>query len=612
MRTTLSLNGLWKFFPTLEDLGGNQRWMDGNVDPDAAAKEPEVKLDRGWINVGFDDSGWMDIPVPSSWNAAFEHLFAYEGVGWYRRTIMIPSAWKGQRVEFVSEGANYRVALYVNGKFAGEHEGGYNPFAIPIHPFLKYGAVNTIAVACDNIPKPERCPGRQFGWWNNGGLWRDVYLRATDTVYLDDVTVATTLDGARATVTVRVVVKNENADKAGRALAVDLFDPAGRSASSSLGPQVVIAANGEAEIEVQLAVENPLHWSPDEPNLYTLSVSLSDRASGRVGDTWAHRIGLRTIAVEGTKLLLNGKPLLVKGVNRHEQYEGGTLHTATHSEAQIARDVDLTKWVGANAVRQHYPNHRRLYELCDERGILALVEVPLWQWGRPLVETDHPDALASAKRQLEEIIKAYKNHACVFMWSVSNENLVKPKPNALDDPSAVALARRTADGNKELVAFAKSLDPTRPVVEVSNEWPDDPVHEVTDVSAVNVYVGAPNPPLASNIKQVYPIIHAKLDGLRKQVPNKPILVAEFGKWTIAGLLTPYPPGELYQAAKIKSEWEEFLKEPGFVGGFIWVFSDADVHRRFLWAPEFRVAYGLFDMKRRPKAAAFAVREMWTR
>jgi hypothetical protein len=195
------------------------------------------------------------------------------------------------------------------------------------------------------------------------------------------------------------------------------------------------------------------------------------------------------------------------------------------------------------------------------------------------------------------------------MWSVSNENLVKPKS---DDPDAVRLAKMTADGNKELVALAKSLDPTRPVVEVSNEWPGDPVHGVTDVSAVNVYVGAPNPPLASNIKQVYPHIREKLDGLRKQVPDKPILVAEFGKWTIRGLLTPYPPGEEYHAAKLKSEWEEFLKEPGFVGAFIWVFADADVHRRFLWAPEFRVAYGLFDMRRRPKAAAFAVREMWAR
>ena len=617
MRITMSLNGLWKFCPAFDELVGNQRWMDGDTDPAAAAALPKTQLDRGWVRAGFDDSGWMDTIVPSSWNSAMRDLWSYEGHGWYRRPVFIPAEWRGRRVEFVSEGANYRTVVHVNGVLAGAHEGGYNPFAIAVQDLLRYGEENLVAVAVDNVPKPDRAPGGQFGWWNHGGLYRDVALRVTDPVYIDDVTAVTELADGRATLRVRVEVNAPvgapaPAPVSAHAVDVLLLDPSG--ASVALPPeaatQPLVERDGMLAAEIAIPVERPALWSPDTPRLYTLRLALRDLTAGRPGDVWEHRIGLRTIRVEGTRLLLNGEPLLVKGINRHEQYPGGTIHTQTPTEPLIARDIDLVKWVGGNALRHHYPAHRRLYELCDERGVLAMVEVPLWQWGRPLVETDHPDALATAKRQCEEIIRTYKNHACVFMWSISNENLVKPKPNAT--PRDVGLAKMTADGNKELVALAHRLDPTRPVVEVSNEWPDDPVHEVTDVTAVNVYVGAPNPPLAANLGQMYPYIHKKLDALRTQVPDKPIIVAEFGKWTVPGFRTPYPPGEEYQAEKLRREWEGFLNEPGFVGGFIWCFADYDLHRRFLWAHEYRCAYGIFDIDRHPKAAAFAIRKLWTR
>jgi beta-glucuronidase len=607
MRTEMSLNGLWKFCPAFDAISADQRWLDSDFDP----KDPDLMpvtagAARGWIKADYDDSHWLDITIPNSWNAAIRDLWSYEGHGWLRRTVQIPAAWSGKRVEFISEGANYRVALYINGELAGDHEGGYNPFSIPVHRLLRYGETNVIAVVCDNIPKPDRSPGGQFGWWNHGGLYRDVRLRVMDTTYVDDVTVVTEVSGKHVDIEIAVEVVCEVGEMTSRRMEIELFDPAGAPVEipPERASQMLTLSSGMAKSPFSISVNEALLWSPEEPNLYTLRVKLTSQ--GQTTDEWSHRIGMRTLRVDGTQMLLNGKPLLIKGVNRHEQYFGSTIHSPTHTEAQIAQDVDLIKWLGGNAIRQHYPNHRRLYELCDEHGILCMVENPLWQWGRPLVQTDHAGALGAAKKQIAEIIRTYKNHACVFMWSVSNENLVKAKS---DDPEVVALANQTISGNKELVALAKKLDPTRPVVEPSNEWPGDAVLEDTDVSAVNVYVGNPVPHVSGATK-IAELMKAKMAKLREEIPGKPILAAEFGEWTVRGLAEDNPPGENYQTAKLTALWNGFMDEPDIIGGFIWVFADYDLHRRFLWAYEYRCAYGLFDIERKPKAAAYAIRKLW--
>ena len=607
MRTEMSLNGQWKFCSAFDAISADQRWLDPDFDP----KNPDLTpvtagAAMGWIKPNYDDGNWLDITVPNSWNAAIRDLWSYEGHGWYRRTVAIPTDWEGKRVEFFSQGANYRTVVYVNGQRAGEHDGGYTPFAIPIHRLLKCGEANLIAVVCDNIPKPERAPGGQFGWWNHGGLYRDVSLRVTDATYIDDATVVTEVEGGKATVRLKVVVLTEEDRAAERTLEVLLLDPSGDAVPlpAEARSRALKTLDGRAEAEMVFPVANPRLWSLEEPHLYTLRLSLLK--GDQPADEWSHRIGLRTIKVEGNKLLLNGRPLLIKGLNRHEHYAGGTIHTPTHTEAQLAQDLDLVQWLGANALRQHYPNHRRLYELCDERGILNMVEVPLWQWGRPLVQTDHPGALEAAKQQLREIVRTYKNHPSVFIWSVSNENLVKPRSDNLKD---IALAKQTAEGNIELVKMAQKLDPTRPVVEVSNEWPTDPVHQFTDVTAVNVYVGNPVPHV-SGVPEIVRRMQKKMADLRADVPGKPIIASEFGEWTVRGLRGDYPPAEGYQVAKLTGLWKAFMNEPDVVGGFIWVFADYDLHRRFLWAYEYRCAYGLFDIERRPKAAAHAMRELW--
>ena len=606
MRVEMSLNGRWKFCPAFDEISADQRWMDPDFDPDNPDFTPTTE-DVGWIEAGFDDAGWLDIPVPGSWNATIEDLWSYEGHGWYRRSLTIPAEWQGRRVEFFSEGANYRTVVYINGTYAGEHEGGYTPFAIPIHHLLRFGQENLVAISCDNIPKPERCPGGMFDWWNHGGLYRDVSLRVTDTVYFDDVTVVTDVDGDSATVAIDVVVLSEGNRKGSHVVEAELIDPAGESISPAeqARARALEEVDGRLTAALAIAVPDALLWSPDAPHLYTLNLKLRNAATGQPGDTWSHRIGIRTIAVEGTKLLLNGQPLLIKGLCRYEDYPE---HGRSHHEASLGHDLDLVKWVGANTLRYHFPPHRRHFEMCDERGILNAVEVPLYQWGRPLAETAHADALQAAKSQLEETIKARKNHASVLMWSVSNENLVQTRNT--DDTDAVALARQTADGNLELVELARSLDATRPVIEVSNCWPGDPVFAATDLLAPNIYIGM-HPMEAGNVDSWVVAMHERLEMLRQEIPDKPIVAGEFGAWCVPGLKTRYFPGEGFQAAFNRAAWEGLVREKNVIGGFIWCFADYDVHKRFKWIYEYRCAYGLFDFHRRPKESAHAMREVWT-
>ena len=602
MRERMSLDGIWKFCPAFQELETNQLFMDPDFNLNDQRKIQRERRDVGWIEPEFDDTGWLDIPVPHTWNKAIPDLWSYEGYGWYRRSVDIPADWEGRRVEFTCDSANYRTVLYVNGERAGVHEGGYTPFSIAIHRFLKFGETNKLAISVDNIPKPERCPGGEFGWWNYGGIYRSTGLLVTDMVCIDEFAVTTEPGEGRALVLVRVKVARERGENSDFKIIASVKDASGEEVVQSdcmlrLGGDVT---EGEAELEVV----KPLLWSTEEPNLYDLSLELFEAPSGRLRDRMQTRVGIRSIRVEGARLLLNGKPLLVKGVNRHPEYPV-TGHMET--EDALKKDLNLIKDLGANAIRCHYPSSPRTYELCDEMGILFLSEIPLYQWGRPEVKADSPKALDAAKAQLTEMIRYLRNHPSVFLWSVSNENMTKPRN---DTDRYRELTEMTVAGNLELVDLAHRLDPTRPVVEASNCWPGDPVFERTDLCAVNLYVSASTPHVRT-LSELSEKMHEKLEGLRAEWPEKPILITEFGSWAIRGLKTEYFPGETYQAALIRNYWEGLQEEPNFIGGFIWCFQDSDEHRRWEWDYEFRVAYGLFDLDRRPKESVEAVRRMWS-
>ncbi len=595
-RASMSLDGVWKFCPAFVELQYNHAFLQKDLPNQKKYDRGAVDRYYGWIEPEFDDDVWWDISVPGSWNTQFEDLWSYEGHGWYRRKMHIPKVWEGKRVVFHSDGANYRTVLYVNGNKAGVHEGGYTAFQFPIHSYLQFGEENTFAIAVDNESLADRCPTERHDWWDHGGLYRSVRLEATEPVYVKDAVVVTDALNSPAVVEVDAEVGIETDTAGPLKLVALLFDPAGRNVAQTSSDVSVQDQNGKSRLRLEVA--DALQWTPDTPHLYQLVLEL--QAEGNRLDRWERRIGIRTLQIDGTRFLLNGKPFLIKGLNRYENYADTGM---TPNDAAMRQDVQLIKDMGGNAIRCHYPHSPTAYDFYDEAGLFMVCEVPLYQWGRPGHSTKNLDA---AKFQLEEMIRTLRNHPSVLMWSVSNETRTRPREEGEEHRK---LSEMVVNGNKELVDIAHELDPTRPAIEASNRWPDDPVFEKTDIHAVNVYFGARTPHVDS-LGSLRDAMHSKMEKLREMHPGKPILASEFGSWALWGFKADYFPGENYQAGLIRNYWEGLLEEEGFIGGFIWCFADSDVHRKYSTIYEMRCAYGIFDIYRRPKEAVRVMTEIW--
>lgn len=587
-RDAIDLSGVWKFYPAFVEIQTRHDFL---------GSRPAGAPHGGWVLPGFDDSRWWDIQVPGSWNTQFEDLGSYEGEGWYRKELFVPGAWEGMEVLFQSDGANYRTLLYVNGVFAGEHDGGFTQFSLPIHAFLQYDSANTIAVAVENETRLERVPMERHDWWQHGGLYRPVRLIARPSIHVAGLRVRTVSVEEPAVVAVAASVAGAGVE--GLRLSLRLLDADGHEAAS-----VSLEAPGDAsvqEISSRIQIPGARLWSPETPSLYTLEATLTRADDGHLLDLVRESVGVRTIGVEAEQFLLNGRPYRIKGLNRYENYPDSGM---TNTPDGLHHDIALMKALGANSARCHYPYSRETYDAFDRAGLLAVCEIPLYQWGRP----GHSEANTQAARaQLEEMIATLGNHPSIGFWSVSNETRTRPREPG---PEHEKLSEMVVRGNLELIDVAHRLDPDRPVIAPSNRWPNDPAFQGTDLNSVNVYIGVEQPHVDS-LPALRDAVAERFDALRREYPKRPILVTEFGSWALRGLMTDYFPGELYQAELLKTLWEAFEQEPGFVGGFIWVFADSDVHRKFTTIYEMRCAYGLYDLHRRPKAAAETVRRMWT-
>ena len=592
----MDLNGVWKFYPAFKEIEGSHTFLQDGLTNQKSYPDDATDRQYGWMEPDFDDSAWWDIPVPASWNAQFDDLWSYEGQAWYRRRVHIPAEWKGKHVAFVSDGSNYRTVLYVNGNKAGVHEGGYTQFTIPVSDYLRFGEDNVFAVAVDNESRLERVPMERHDWWNHGGLYRPVRLAVTDPVRFEDAIVTTNALSDPASVAVSARIAGDVGSATSRYAIARLADAGGREVAA-----IRSAPDDSSKVEFSFSVAEAKFWSPESPYLYALTLELRDEKTNECLDTWQGSVGVRTIAVEENRILLNGTPYLIKGVNRYENYPETGMTTTGQA---LAHDLALIKGLGANAVRCHYPYANDTYAALDRVGLLAVCEVPLYQWGR----IGHSEKnLEAAKAQLAEMIRTLRNHPSVMMWSVSNENRIQPREKGEE---YARISEMVAAGNLELVDLAHALDPTRPVIEPSNEWPRDIVLEKTDLNSVNVYMGT-SAPHVSKLAEMPGGIRERLATLRETHPGKPLLVTEFGSWALYGLKTDYFPGEVYQAELLRTEWEAFMKEPDFAGGFVWCFADSDVHRHYSRIYEMRCAYGLFDLHRRPKESAAVMRALWT-
>ena len=337
--------------------------------------------------------------VPGDWNSQREQLFFYENPVWYRRAFTYHKS-ANTRVFVYFAAANYRTRVYLNGEALGEHEGGFTPFNFEATSHLRDGA-NFLVVEVNSARTADAVPSLRYDWWNYAGITGDVRLIEVPAVFIQDYFVQLA-KGSRDQVAGWVQL---NGATEPQSVSVDIPE-------AGIHQQVNTDASGRATFHFPAKLQL---WSPQQPKLYDVTI-----ASG--ADKVRDQIGFRSIEVQGNKILLNGKPIFLRGISMHDEtpFRGGRLFSAEDAQTLLTWTKDL----GCNFVRlAHYPHNENEIRLADRMGLLVWSEIPVWQD----INWANPSTLDNAETQLQDMITRDHNRASVIMWSVSNETPIKPE-----------------------------------------------------------------------------------------------------------------------------------------------------------------------------------------
>ena len=461
-------------------------------------------------------AGWSRTTVPNAWNGSDTSDKSFQGsVGWYRKDLRLPSAAKGKDWVVRFESVNYRSRIWLNGKPIGQNTGAYLPFELRLPASdLKRTGVNRLVIRVENKrtttdfpPSGLSSSGTEIGgWWNYGGLLREVYLREVDRLDMSSVAVVPDLPcgTCAATVTAKVTVRNLS-DSTARTTLAGTYG----KQSLNLGTQTIPAASSR-EFTKRIRIAKPRLWAPGSPELYT--VRLAARVGKTVEQRWFERSGIRSIKVVDGQWLLNGRKLTVRGFGLHEDDQ--KLGSAIGNDIR-KRQLDEAQDLGATIIRAHYPLHPYYYEQADERGLLMWSEIPVYALKTPALAKE--SVRAQGAQEMAKMIKANGSHPSIVVWSVGNELSSRPGP-------------AQTDYIKRAAGVAKSLDPTRPVGYAVAAYPaagcQTTAYGPLDVLGINDYFGwypGPNGQIADR-----DLLSPYLDGVHACYPKKAVLVSEFG------------------------------------------------------------------------------------
>jgi beta-galactosidase/beta-glucuronidase len=559
---------------------------------------------QGWQRPDFDRGGWQHVTVPMAWDFYDPVMDGYEGVGWYALALpagrVIPGAW--QRLRFGR--ANHHATVWIDGHKAGENLTGYLPFEVAASPWLEPGRPAWIVVRVENGTRYDWLPGATtVEWVQYGGLLEPVELLTTPPAHLTQVSIRATPRGEDGHATVTVEVENSSsAPFSGRVC----FETAGHGAETIVrGVEAVadVKARSTASIALELALPRARLWSPESPVLYDAQVRLLE--AGREIDAVDERFGVRSIETKGRQILLNGRPLRIRGVNRYDEFPG---RGPVVDEATLRADLEAVKATGANLVRVHYPQSPAHLRIADEIGILYMEEVPLNWWRatfRPPVppEFDNDRIIDLAEKALEQMVRRDGNHPSLVIWSMANECRTT-------DPLGIGAMER-------LLRRAKTLDPTRLATYVANrDLEKNRAFALADLVAVNLYYGMWDGPVADDLAAIEERVRAptrrRLAELATFYRDKPILLTEFGTIGIPGSGGDVRFSEDYQAAYVTAVWRAVAAVPEIAGGIVWCW--ADYRHRHGFTNDFPTEFGPFGLvtlDRRPKKAHATLRALWT-
>lgn len=584
-RNKLDLSGIWNFQLDPEGVGESEGWQNGLPNP-------------------------ASIAVPGSWNDQLDQQHNYLGYSWYETTTYVPTAWQGSDIGLRVGSAVYMAKVWINGQPMGMHEGGHLPFAFGINNYIKWGAENRITIMVENMIRPDRVPGNidggemsrtnfpnnNYDFFPYSGLHRAVWLYSVPREHIADITLTTDFSGNMGRI--KAVVEKVGSVSAGRIVVKD-----------KQGKQVATATlrfKG-AEAQAEISVPDVQLWSPENPYLYEVTASLEK--GSRTVDSYTLQTGVRTIRVEGDQLLLNDKPIHLKGFGKHEDFP---IFGRGVAQPVMIRDFGLMKWLGANSFRtSHYPYDESVYAEADKQGILIIDEMPSVGLGFFDDDANINRRKELCNQYLEEMITRDKNHPSIIIWCVANE----PSPKTLG--ANVMGGRSDADEKEnriakeflgDLVHRAKAADPSRlsafvGVMGGPAEWMEE-----CDIILINRYYGWYTNNGNFSMAKMY--FNGELDKLHNDL-KKPIIVTEFGADAIAGHHANEDEmfSEEFQQMMINSYLDIANTKPFVSGMMIWAFADFRTSQALM-----RVAgknlKGVFTQDRRPKMAAHLLKKRW--
>ena len=518
-RRTLSLNGDWHYIVDPHEEGTARRfYLNG-----------KPAGSRNFVEYDFNTS--PTLRVPGDWNFQRPELQWYEGTLWYQKSFDY-HAQANTRAFLHFGAANYRARVWLNEKPLCEHEGGFTPFNCDATSLLHEGA-NVVIVSVNDTRHADDIPSLRPDWFNYGGLTRDVRIVEVPRQFIEQYSIQLDRENAR--------------------LIAGWIRLAGASTPQKLSlriPELKVSAEATTDNDglarFTLNGSGLQLWSPEKPKLYRVEISTEN-------DRIVDDIGLRTIEARGTDILLNGRPIFLRGIDMHEEPVKRPGRAHGEDDARIL--LSWAKELGCNFVRlAHYPHDESMIRMADRLGLMVWSEIPVYQG----IDFKNPQTLAKAQQQLTEMIARDRNRAAIILWSVSNETPKSAERNTF---------------LHQLIVMARTLDPTRLITTATNQTNateahkrvfDDPIIADLDVFGVNEYIGW------------YEGVPSDLDITVWSTPyNKPMIVSEFGgeaKYGLHGAASQRWTEE-YQEDIYRHQIAALRKIPFLRGTSPWILKD---------------------------------------
>ncbi|MDQ1913639.1 glycoside hydrolase family 2 TIM barrel-domain containing protein [Paenibacillus sp. GD4] len=506
--------------------------------------EAPSEAPESFYATAYDDSGWDSIPVPSHWQLLGygrphysscpypfpidpPHVPTRNPVGCYRTAFRIEDTWLEREVQLVFEGVDSAFHVWVNGQLVGYGEGSHYHSDFLITDYVKSGD-NVLAVQVFKWSTGSYLESQDK--WRLSGIFRDVYLLSTARVSLQDAAVRTRFDDGdytKAELELKLDVVNRSRTPVDSyRLEVSLMDGQELLWERSAGEIIRLSPGETVSIRHKEPVEAPRLWTAETPNMYTLVFTLYD-ARNQVAEVKRLDVGFRDIRIAQGRLLVNGCPITLKGVNRNEFHPelGGVM-----TLEQMTQDMVLMKRHNINAVRlSHYPNDSRWLDLCDRYGLYVIAEADLETHGFHFVGDEgflssHPDWKEAYVDRMVRLVERDKNHPSVILWSLGNESGYGTNHDAM-------------------AAWVRQADPTRPVL----------YERAYDAEVVDV------------VSRMYPSVTTLIEEGQKEDP-RPFLMVEFGHamGNAVGNLQEY--------------WDAIYRYPRLLGGLIWEWCDLGIRQ----------------------------------